>query len=450
VGEHRRSPRLLVAILLVAAVLRVVGSNNSLWFDEIVTVREYVRQPLTVIVAKYNAANNHVMNSVLAHVSVQALGERPWTVRLPAILFGIGGVWAFAFVAQSLWRSEVTLAGTALFAVSYHHVYYSQDARGYSAFVFFALLSCGALFRLLDARSDRDVRFYGLVYALSLGFGTWSLLLMGFVIAGQACVLVVAGRFRPVAWLLAGVAFAAVLYAPMAGPLLKYHLAPPESGITLGSFLAELRPVAPVILVGAPIGALLAFRLLLRAPLQTLLLLVPLALQIVIFPVMLGVSFHPRVFIYGLPIAYFFLMETFDWCLPRFRGVVAAGSVVIVAGSLVLLWRFYPLPKQAFVEALRYVASHRTAGDRVVGLRLAGRAASFYDPSVLVAENADDVRRMVQESGRTWILLTFRHEMRDNTRDLVSWADADTQPETTFRSVIGDGDVEVRIFNGGR
>ena len=449
-GEDRRATWLLVALLAVAALLRGIGANNSLWYDEIVTVREYVREPLTVIVSKYNAANNHVMNSVLAHASVQALGEHPWTVRLPAILFGIGSVWAFYLVARSFWRLDLALLGAALFAVSYHAVYYSQDARGYSAFVFFALLGCASLFRLLDARSDRDARLHGVVYALSLAFGAWSLLLMAFVVAGQAIVLLAARRFRPLAWMIGGMALAALLYSPMAGPLLSYHLSPPESGITFASFFAELRPVAPVILVGAPIGTLLVFRLLGRAPLQTFLLLVPLGLQIVIFPFVLGVSFHPRAFIYGLPVAYFFLIETFDWCLPRLRALVAPAAVVLVAGSLVLLWRFYPLPKQGFTEALDYVASHRTVDERVVGLRLAGRAARFYDPSIAVAESADDARRMVQESPRTWILLTFRNEMRENTRALAAWADANTRLATTIRSAVGDGDVEVRVFEAGQ
>lgn len=192
----RRSNLLLVAILVIAAVARWVGSSNALWFDEIVTVQNYVRLPLPEIVTTYNAANNHVMNSALAHMAVQALGEQPRTVRLPAIVFGIGGVWAFAFVARTLWPSGVALVGTSLFAVSYHHVYYSQDARGYSAFLFFAMLSAGALFRFLRAQSDRAARLNGVVYALSIGFGTWALLLMAFVILGHAFVLLAAGRLR--------------------------------------------------------------------------------------------------------------------------------------------------------------------------------------------------------------------------------------------------------------
>jgi hypothetical protein len=443
--EDRQSTWLLVAILALAAILRFIGSNNSLWFDEIVTVREYVREPLGVIVAKYNAANNHVMNSVLAHFSVLAFGEQPWAIRLPAVLFGIGGVWAFALVARTLWRWDLALLGTVLFAVSYHHVYYSQEARGYSAFVFFALLSGWSLIRLLDAPSPQDARFYGIVYALSLGFGTWSLLLMVFVIAGQAVVLLAARRFSVLPWMVCGVALAGILYAPMAGALLRYHLDPSRQGPGLMFFLGELRPVALPLLVAAPIGALLALRLLRRAPLQGFLLLAPIALNIVVFPFVLGVSLHPRTFIYALPIAYLLLLEAFDWCLPRFEGLVVAIAGVVAAGSLALLWMFYPLPKQAFQEALDYVAAHRRSGDRVVGLRLGGRAARFYDPSVVVAENLAQTQQVIADPGRTWILLTFRNEMRNAEPSLDEWVEANSRSQVRLRGTIGDGDVEIRV-----
>ncbi|MFN2507470.1 MAG: glycosyltransferase family 39 protein, partial [Chthoniobacterales bacterium] len=69
------------------------------------------------------------MNSLLAHAASAIFGERPWTVRLPSVVFGIAGVWAFYFVARQIWQRGVALSGTFLFAVSYHHIYYTQMAR---------------------------------------------------------------------------------------------------------------------------------------------------------------------------------------------------------------------------------------------------------------------------------------------------------------------------------
>jgi len=122
----------LILILIISVILRVIGANSELWFDEIATVVNFVRLPLATLLHTYASANNHVLNSVLSHVSVEIFrSEQPWVVRLPALIFGIAGVWAFHLLARQLWRSQVALMGTFMFAVSYHDVFYTQQARGY-------------------------------------------------------------------------------------------------------------------------------------------------------------------------------------------------------------------------------------------------------------------------------------------------------------------------------
>src|SRR5262245_15220738 len=129
----------LFLVMLIAVILRVTGANSELWFDEIATVGNYVRLPFPMLLQTYGSANNHVLNSVLVHFFVAVLGsEQPWVVRLPSILFGVGSVWAFYLVARQLWTNQLALIATFMFAVSYHGVYYAQQARGYSMFLFFA------------------------------------------------------------------------------------------------------------------------------------------------------------------------------------------------------------------------------------------------------------------------------------------------------------------------
>jgi len=61
---------------------------------------------------------------------------------------------------------EVLLAG-ALLAVSYHHVFFSQNARGYTAFLFFALLSTDLFLTVLEAVRRRTLLVYAGVAALT-------------------------------------------------------------------------------------------------------------------------------------------------------------------------------------------------------------------------------------------------------------------------------------------
>ena len=148
--NDRQTRAAAAAIVVLAAVLRLAHANTEFWFDEIVTVIYFVRRPFVEVVGSYGLANNHVLNSVLVHLTAAWLGESPLAVRLPAIAFGVAGVWAFWFTACALWRREAALLGTLLFAVSYHHIYYSQSARGYSALIFFALVATGCAVSLTD------------------------------------------------------------------------------------------------------------------------------------------------------------------------------------------------------------------------------------------------------------------------------------------------------------
>jgi uncharacterized membrane protein len=55
-------------------------------------------------------------------------------------------------------------------AVSYHHIFFSQNARGYSAALFFALATSGLLIRALW--DDRGWRWCLYVAAMVLGFAS--------------------------------------------------------------------------------------------------------------------------------------------------------------------------------------------------------------------------------------------------------------------------------------
>src|SRR5262245_3001296 len=131
-----RSRLLLAVILIAAAILRFYRLNEGLWFDEILTAVRYVRLPFAKLLFAYDSENQHFLYSILAHFSVSVFGEYSWSLRLPAALFGIGAIaMTYVFGCAVTSRSE-SLLTSALLTVSYFHIWFSQNARGYTGLQF--------------------------------------------------------------------------------------------------------------------------------------------------------------------------------------------------------------------------------------------------------------------------------------------------------------------------
>jgi uncharacterized membrane protein len=391
-----------------------------------------------------------VLNSILVHASAVLFGPSPWAVRLPAIAFGIAGVWAFWFVACAIWPRRPALAGTVLFAASYYHVFYSQNARGYSALMFFALTATGFVIRLAEDDPRRRA-YFAVGYSIATALGLYAMLLMAFVVAGHALVLIATRRWRVLLVLASGVGLAALLYTPMAASLVEYYRTRPvETGYPLLSraFAQSIAPVAAVLVVGGLLALPLLLRLIQRNRAAAAFLLTPIAFNIVV-PIVRGQGVYPRSFVYALPIAYLLLVEAIDWLLSMKPAIAwtLAGAVAIV--SAIQLAPYYRLPKQGFRQAIAYIDQHRAPGDARVGFTLGGKAAQFYDPSFLLVEDEAGLRAWM-EGAQTpaWIVSTFPREMRTNEPALYRWLEMNASPRAEFPGVIGDGTVHVHYWRG--
>jgi uncharacterized membrane protein len=173
-------------LTLLAAILRLVGLNQQLWFDEIVTLLDSARAPFVRIVTQYDLQNQHTLYSILAHLSIRLLGEQPWTLRLPAALFGIASIPALYFFVRLIASNREALLASALMAVNYQHIWFSQNARGYTAMVFITLISSVFFIRCGRDGKTRDWAMYGVAAAL----GVYCHLTMAFVVVGHALVYV--------------------------------------------------------------------------------------------------------------------------------------------------------------------------------------------------------------------------------------------------------------------
>ncbi len=212
----------LTALTLLAVAMRVPGLDQQLWYDEMVLAVRWMPLSLGEIATTYTSQNQHMLYSLLARIAVEFFGGHNWVLRLPAMLFGVASVPALYLCARVMQgglvsrlrnsgtegdalslgtaqqaargenggepphsRREALLA-SALLAVSYHHVWFSQNARGYTGLALWTLVTTYFFLRGWREGGLRPWLWYGITLAL----GMYTHLTMAFVAVGQFVVLV--------------------------------------------------------------------------------------------------------------------------------------------------------------------------------------------------------------------------------------------------------------------
>ena len=447
----------MIATVAVAAALRFIGLGSGLWFDEMVTLVESARLPIAEIVTHFPNVNVHPLYSVLAHVSLASFGESAWALRLPACLFGIGSVvMTYVLGVRVLTRAEAWASATIL-AVSYQHIWFSQNARGYTLMGFFALLSTYYLFRAADTRQTRDY----VIYALACAAGVYTHLTMAFVVAGHVLVIL-GGRalgwretlgqsLKPLLFAWAGATVLSMaLYAPYAPNVLAHFGAErPRQAAELATGRWAVSEVIRNMLSGAGIvGALVAglaavfgaWSFLRRAPFAFALLVVP-ALVAGAAIVVLGQPMRPRFFFFVAGAAALFvgralgaIAERVSLDPRRSATVIVVATFVVISTSAMALPRNYRVPKQDFDGAVRYLEVESASGAAVgaVGPGCFPIERYYLKASWPCLRTVDDLNAMLATSGEVRLLYTL-FDYIDNAE---------------LRTRLRTGCAEVRRFPG--
>ena len=156
----------LVGVVLVAAALRLAFVNQDIRYDEADSYLMFASRSLLYGVSDYPEPNNHLLNTVLMHVSTRLLGDAPWALRLPTLITGILIVPAAYWALRGWLGRWPALVAAGLTAGSSFLVHYSVNARGYS-FVVLAFCIGLALCNRMAARPNRGAALLlGLISAL--------------------------------------------------------------------------------------------------------------------------------------------------------------------------------------------------------------------------------------------------------------------------------------------
>ena len=157
---------LLLLIVLLGLALRIYDlAGESVWFDEAVSIDVsrlgFVEQIKWI--AGPSKETNPPFYYMLLHLWIPVFGDSEFVSRLPSVVFGVLTIIFTYSVGRLLFGKRAALFAALIMAVSFFHVRYSQEARGYTLMVFLALVSYYSLLKMVSEWKRR----WAIVYILS-------------------------------------------------------------------------------------------------------------------------------------------------------------------------------------------------------------------------------------------------------------------------------------------
>ena len=472
----------LGVLTLTALGLRLWNLNTDLWTDEVFTLIDFARQPFGVIVTSFPSQNQHLLYSLLARFSLDVFGESAWSLRLPAVVFGAACVPAIFILARRIAGTTEAWLAAALMTVSYHHVWFSQNARGYTGLLFFTLIATNLWFAALEKNSWRA----WFLYAAAIVGGLWIHLTMLFVIAAHGlCFLAFwifpklsGDRFKLesralfkvfAAWLL-GATVTLQLYALALPEFLSVGLHEESNASEWTNPLWVLTETISNLSIGfAGIAVVIFGAAFVFCGWLALLAKNRRAAILMVLPPLLAGAFilsaehnlFPRFFFFamgfGLIIVVrgavevpkillsFGAVEKLFKARPNFTnrlGYALAG--LLIAASLLTVPRNYALPKQDFSGAKNYVESNARSGEKIVAVRIAGEIYSrYFAPQWSAAKTEADLSQIEQTPGKTWLVYTLAPEIKAFRPQLWQTIEKDFEIVRVFPGTLAGGEIVV-------
>ena len=482
---------ILSGILGLATVLRVVGLDAPLWYDEILTVVNSIRQPVFESILDYSSFNNHIFYTLQAKAIVALFGEHNWTVRLPALLFGVAGIAAVWWLARSVVGTLQAHVTAGLVAVSYHHVWFSQNARAYTELMFWWVISTAIFIEGIRRPSWKTWAIYAVVAGaamythLTAGFSMavhgsiYAFLLLGrwFGDAHMPKALKMGGsisdQFLPIIGFVLGGLFTIILYAPMLSSVVEQVLAVPSGsqvdvmkeyqnpmwtmlevirslpGPSWATAFMMLAAIFFILLGGWGIGRsepLVALSTLLFIPLTFILLMTA------------SMRIWPRFFFADLGLIFLLLthgvflscryisqqLQKLTQQQVRESYLFAAAVFLMICFSAVLLSKNYRFPKQDMAGALQFIEAHQGKDDAVAAVGLARVPyIDYFEKSWQPVNTRHELVEMMDQSSDTWVVVIFPSRTERTCADLYDVVLAEFALAREFSGTLGDGNVLV-------
>ena len=471
-----------VAILMLAFAVRLINLNNSLWYDEIFTLTHFVRLPFDKLLSTYSSLNNHPLYSLEAKTVISMVGESSAALRFPSVLAGVGSI-ALAGVLTRRFTSPATaLLVCLLLALAYHHVWFSQNARGYTSLLFW---STAASLLFLKGAHDPN-RWTWPLYGVTFAAAHYTHLSAAFFFAGHGLLYAFAlarrllggespsplNGVKPFYGMLVGAVLTLLLYAPMLptiGSTFEKTRETPEldplaswtdPGFVIDSMVDQISGLGPLmgiaLLIAVIMGAIGAYVVWKKSPLIVAIFLLPIPITIFVLS-LAGMRIWPRYFFIEIQFLYMCgvlgamtIVAVATKRVPVLRDRVPAGILPIVAGiamigvSLVMLEKNFRYPKQDLEGAVAYVQQMAEPGDVRAAYGLASESlTSYMVQDWSTPEDPAALNQLASGSKPAWVVVAFIDQVQAG--DPVAWAVLEQRYDrvTILPGSMGDGDVFV-------
>jgi mannosyltransferase len=347
--------------------------------------------------------------------------------------------------------------------LSYYHVWFSQNARGYTGLLFWTLLTSWYFVRAISGGPSR-VWIY---YALTVALGMFTQLIMVFIAAGHFLIYLhrafVQGDIpiRRTGFLL-GFVLSALLTFQL------YSLVLPQFFSTIGMqgtvaiwnspfwTLSEMIRGMKVSFAGGFVA--LAASFVFFAGLWSYYRSKPILVAILILPPLLGTivvialkhPLWPRFFFFAFGFGALVVirggMVLAQWLTPKHAeklGVLICCSFIFV--STLSIPHAY-LPKQDFEGAQSFIETQKQQGDSVVTIGRASAAyQGFYSTDFLDVKSIEELERIRANAARTWVIYMIPEDVKAVYPEVMDSIQKDFTLVKTFPSPLADGPIFVCV-----
>jgi len=162
-----RENYLIVLIVLLGAALRFYGlGREGIWYDEAISIHVSKLGFSDIIRWVFNnsAETNPPFYYMILSPWIAVFGDSEAVSRMPSAIFGSLSVIAIYALGKLLYGKRAGLIAALILAVSFFHIKYAQEARGYTLMVCLILVSYYSFLRLTMMRRST---LYTVAYVVS-------------------------------------------------------------------------------------------------------------------------------------------------------------------------------------------------------------------------------------------------------------------------------------------
>ena len=147
----KKELQIILGLIIFAAALRIPTLGSPLIEDEAISFNRYIDVPWQKLIFFYQDTNQHTLFLLISKFFIWVFGETEIIYRLPSFLFGVLSIplmYRLGLVMKFS-RSAAVLAAL-LMTLSWPHLKYSMEARGYGITIFLVILVIFSAIQLLN------------------------------------------------------------------------------------------------------------------------------------------------------------------------------------------------------------------------------------------------------------------------------------------------------------